>query len=168
MRSFNFFTTIVTAVYSTSNAETSVSISLGWLQNWKCNEGSNLVQINEIGKLACGPSLTMRCVGAVTPMVIEHQLFVTNLVLLQPCNFRLDSVVSPFVVTRQSCDTLRFARMDGLFLTSRPRVKPMKDSSEVDEIFRIDRSCEVMLRAMTATVPCRVFRANRVCHAHFS
>jgi hypothetical protein len=58
--------------------------------------------------------------------------------------------------------------MDSLFLTSRPRVKPMKDSSEVDEIFRIDRSCEVMLRAMTATVPCRVFRANRVCHAHFS
>jgi hypothetical protein len=29
----------------------------------------------------------------------------------------------------------------------------MKDSSEVDEIFSIDRSCKVMLRAMTPTVP---------------
>jgi hypothetical protein len=88
-----------------------------------------LVQNNEIGKLADEPSLTMRCVGAVTPMGVEHRLFVENLVMLQPCDFRLDSIVCPFVVTRQSCDTLRFARLDNLFFTCRPRVKPMKDSS---------------------------------------
>jgi hypothetical protein len=64
--------------------------------------GLKLGSKNEIGKLACEPSLTMRCVRAVTPMVIKHRLFVTNLVLLQPCNFRLDTVVSPFMVTRQS------------------------------------------------------------------
>jgi hypothetical protein len=115
MSSFNCFVTTETAMHRTSNAETLVAISLGWLQNWKCSEGSNLVQINEIGKLACEPSLTMRCVGAVTPIVIEHRLFVANLVLLQPCDFRSDPVVSPSVVTRQSCNTLRFSRMDQFF-----------------------------------------------------
>jgi hypothetical protein len=29
----------------------------------------------------------------------------------------------------------------------------MKDLSQVGEIFKTDRSCEVVLRAMTATVP---------------
>jgi hypothetical protein len=56
MRSFKYFITVVAAMHSTSNAETTVSILLDWLQNWKCNEGSNLVQKNEIGKLACEPS----------------------------------------------------------------------------------------------------------------
>lgn len=111
MKSFNFFVTAKTAMHRTSNAEILVAISLGWLQTWKCTKGSNLVQINEIGKLARAHSLTMRCIGSVTPIVIAHRLFVANLVLLQPCDFRSGPVVSPSVVTRQTCNTLTFTRM---------------------------------------------------------
>jgi hypothetical protein len=77
------------------------------------------------------------CVRVITHIDIERQLSVVNLVLLKPCDFSQDSVVSPFVVIRQSWDILRFARTDGLFLTSRPRVKPIKDLSQIDETFTV-------------------------------
>jgi hypothetical protein len=96
MRSFNFFTTIVTAVHSAGNAETTFSVSLGWLQSWQCYEGSKLVQNNEIGKLACGPSLTMRCVGVKMPNAIEQQIFVQNFVLRNFCEFCSNSIAAFF------------------------------------------------------------------------
>jgi hypothetical protein len=47
---------------------------------------------------------------------------------------------------------MRFARLD-LVLTGRPRVKPTKDSSQVDETFIDSRSCGVMLCAAMVTAP---------------
>ena len=81
--------------------------------------------------------MTTRCVRAMKRMAFELQSYVENLVLFGSCDFRPDSSNSLFVVTRQSWDRLRFARMDDLFLTGRPRVKPMKDLSEIDETFRV-------------------------------
>jgi hypothetical protein len=66
-------------------------------------------------------------------MAIKHQPNVENLLLFRSCDFELDCADR----IRQSWDTLRFARMDSLFLTSRPRVKPMKDLSKLDETYRV-------------------------------
>jgi hypothetical protein len=98
--------------------------------------------------------LTLCCVGAMKPTAISLDVFVENLVLLDCCKFGLVSLNSPIgVLTRQNCDTLRFARLDSLFLTGRLRVKPLKDSSQVDEIFIDSRPCEVMSCAAMVTAP---------------
>jgi hypothetical protein len=78
-------------------------------------------------------------------------------------DFGCGTIYAAPAVLRQSKDILRFAQMNLIF-TTRLRVKPMKNALEVDKIFRIGKSCEVMLRAMTTTVPVKVKRA---CRAHF-
>jgi hypothetical protein len=93
---------------------------------------------NEVDKLACEPCLTTRCVGAMTPIAIEQQLCIWNLVLLKPCDFLVGLTDSSFMVTRQSWGTLRCARLDSLFWNSHLTVRPMKDLWQVDAIFRVD------------------------------
>jgi hypothetical protein len=65
-------------------------------------------------------------------------MFVKNLVLLDCCDFSLVSLNGSLGVVRQSCDTLRFARMDDFVFTNRPGVKPTKDSSQIVETSRVD------------------------------
>jgi hypothetical protein len=88
---------------------------LGVFSTKRCYDGSKLTQVYELDKLACEPFLTLSCVGAMTPTAISLHVSVENLVLLDCCNFDLVSVNSSLGVIRQSCDILRFARLDGLF-----------------------------------------------------
>jgi hypothetical protein len=53
-----------------------------------------------------------QCVRAITSIAVELQKKVIKLVLRNLCSFHLFSSVSSFVVTRQSCDTSRFAQID--------------------------------------------------------
>jgi hypothetical protein len=104
-----------TAIYATcsvGNCHTCGQFSFGWLQYDGSYDGAKWAQNNEFDKLACEPCLTTRCVRAMKRMAFELQSYVENLVLFRSCDFRPDSSNSLFVVTRQSWDRLRFARMD--------------------------------------------------------
>jgi hypothetical protein len=80
----------------------------------------------------------MRCVETMTSIAVKQQIFIKKPLLRYIQEFRSDSFASSFIVTHQSCDTLKFTRMDFTFLTSRLSVKPMKNLSEVNETFMVD------------------------------
>ena len=122
---------------SGSSALADCLVSFGLLHERGSHDGAKWAQNNEFDKLACEPCLTTRCVGAITHMAFKLQPCDESLVLFGSCDFRSDCADSAFVGTRQNRDTLRFARMDDLFLTGRPRVKPVKELSEIGETFRV-------------------------------
>jgi hypothetical protein len=97
--------------------------------------------------------LTLCCAGAVKPTAISLHASVENLVLLDCCEFGLVSLNSSLGGDTSKLRHIEICTIGLLFLTGRPRVKPLKDSSQVDETFTDSRPYEVMLRAAMVTAP---------------
>jgi hypothetical protein len=76
-----------------------------------------------------------------------------NLVLTNCSNFDLVSLNNLLEGDMSKLRYIEICTNGLLFSTSRPRVKPMKDSSQVNETFRGSRPCEVMLCAQMVTAP---------------
>jgi hypothetical protein len=66
---------------SASTSQSLCEVSFDWVQYKKTHDGSKLVQVMELDKLACQPFLTNCCVGAMKSRAIALQAFVQHLVL---------------------------------------------------------------------------------------
>jgi hypothetical protein len=97
--------------------------------------------------------LTLCCAGAMKPTAISLDVSVENLVQLDCCKFGLVSLNSSLGGDTSKLRHIEICTIGQLFLTGRPRVKPLKDSSQVDETFIDSRPCEVMLCAAMVTAP---------------
>jgi hypothetical protein len=115
MMSFPLTDTVTTAMRSASTNKTLFGVSFSWVQYKKGHDGSKLAQVYELDKLASEPFLTLCCVEAMKLTVISLHVYVTNRILLDCCNFCLVSLNRSSGVIRQSCDTMRFARLDSFF-----------------------------------------------------
>jgi hypothetical protein len=97
--------------------------------------------------------LTLCCAGVMKPTAIPLDVSVENLVLLDCCKFGLFSLNSSIGGDTSKLRHIEICTIGQPVLTGRPRVKPLKDSSQVDETFIDSRPCEVMLCAAMVTAP---------------
>jgi hypothetical protein len=104
--------TTLFAMCSAGDGLTHCLVLFGSIQERGSYDGAKWAQNNEFDKLACEPCLPTRCVGSIKHMAFKLRSCVENMVLYRFCYFRSDCADSPFVMTRQSWDRFRFARMD--------------------------------------------------------